>query len=271
MCDVLEVSRSGYYTWTTRGESARAREDRRLVVRIREIHGKSRRSYGSPRVTKALTTPERPCNHKRIERLMRQEGIRAVHRRKYRVTTKSDHPHPVAENVLDRQFTAPAADRTWVADLTYVWTDEGWLYLAAVMDLYSRRIVGWSTSERMTQELVVRALENAIRDRRPEIGLLHHSDRGSQYASAAYQKLLGNAGIRCSMSRRGSCYDNAVMESFFHTLKVECVYQEGYATRQEARQDLFEYIEGFYNTWRLHSSLGYVSPTAFEAQAEAVA
>jgi transposase InsO family protein len=271
MCRVLRVSRSGFYAWLRRDESARARRDRELLVHIRAIHQKSRGSYGSPRVTKALAGQPERCNHKRIERLMREAGIRAVHRRKFRVTTHSDHDRPVAENILGGEFSVPGPDRAWVADLTYVWTEEGWLYLAAVMDLWSRRILGWSMSERMTQGLVVSALEMAVRDRRPGIGLLHHSDRGSQYASAAFQEMLRTNGIVCSMSRRGRCYDNAVMESFFHTLKIECVYQARYATRAEARRDIFEYIEGFYNSWRLHSSLGYLSPAAFEAQAQAVA
>jgi putative transposase len=271
MCRVLEVSRAGFYGWLRRPESRRAQTDRRLLMRIRELHRRSKRSYGSPRITQALTTPEERLNHKRVERLMREHGIKAVHRRKYRVTTDSSHARPVAENVLAQAFTTPAADRVWVADITYVWTDEGWLYLAAVLDLYSRRIVGWSMQARMTQDLVLDAVAMAIRDRRPQAGLLHHTDRGSQYAAADYQALLARHGISCSMSRSGNCYDNAVMESFFHSLKVECVYQTRYWTRAEARRDIFEYIEGFYNTWRLHSSLGYLSPVQFEAREQKVA
>ena len=271
MCRVLEVSRAGFYAWLRRPESRRTQTDRRLLMRIRELHRRSKRSYGSPRITQALATPQERLNHKRVERLMREHGIKAVHRRKYRVTTDSSHARPVAENVLAQAFTTPAADRVWVADITYVWTDEGWLYLAAVLDLYSRRIVGWSMQTRLTQDLVLDAVAMAIRDRRPQAGLLHHTDRGSQYAAADYQALLARHGISCSMSRSGNCYDNAVMESFFHSLKVECVYQTRYWTRAEARRDIFEYIEGFYNTWRLHSSLGYLSPVQFEAREQKVA
>ena len=270
MCRVLEVSRSGFYAWLGRPESRRVRDDRRLAVKIREIHGRSRRSYGSPRITRALAAQGLHCNHKRVERVMRELGLSAVHRRRYRVTTDSKHQHPVARNELGREFSTTSADRVWVADITYVWTAEGWLYLAAVMDLYSRRIVGWSMQAHMREELVLSALEMAVSSRRPTLGLLHHSDRGSQYAAEAYRAYLLRHGIGCSMSRKGDCWDNAAMESFFGTLKVECVYQARYETRAEARSDIFEYIEGFYNTRRMHSSLGYVSPAAFEAQQQAV-
>jgi len=270
MCRVLEVSRSGFYAWLGRPESRRARDDRRLAVKIREIHRRSRRSYGSPRITRALAAQGLHCNHKRVERLMRRQGLCAVHRRRYRVTTDSKHQHPVARNELGREFSTTSADRVWVADITYIRTGEGWLYLAAVMDLYSRRIVGWSMQPHMREELALSALEMAVASRRPGEDLLHHSDRGSQYAAEAYQAYLARQGIGCSMSRKGDCWDNAPMESFFATLKVECVYQARYETRAEARSDVFGYIEGFYNTRRLHSSLGYVSPAAFEAQQQAV-
>ncbi len=271
MCRVLGVSRSGFYGWLGRPESRRAREDRRLAVKIKEIHRQSRKSYGSPRITRTLADQGIRCGHKRVERLMRADGICAVHRRRYRVTTNSKHSHPVAENLLAQDFGVPLADRVWVADITYIRTAQGWLYLAAVLDLFSRRVVGWSLQPHMREELVLDALEMALRDRRPGAGLLHHSDRGSQYAAEDYQARMTRAGISCSMSRKGNCWDNAVMESFFHTLKVECVYQARYQTHAEARRDIFAYIEGFYNSWRLHSSLGYVSPAEYEARSEAVA
>lgn len=223
MCRVLEVSRSGFYAWLGRSESRRTRDDRLLSVKIREIHGRSRGSYGSPRITRALAAQGIRCNHKRVERLMRKVGLSAVHRRRYRVTTDSKHRHPVARNELGRDFRTSSADRVWVADITHVGTKEGWLYLAAVMDLYSRRIIGWSMRPHMREGLVLEALEMAVASRRPGEGLLHHSDRGSQYAAGAYQAYLAREGIGCSMSRKGDCWDNAVMESFFGTLKVECV------------------------------------------------
>jgi putative transposase len=268
MCRVLEAPRSGFYAWMKSPESKRRREDRRLLVKIRELHQQSDRSYGSPRLTEALRSGGEVCNHKRIERLMTAHGIRSVHRRKYRVTTDSSHSMPVAENLLDRQFTATEPNQKWVADITYVSTDEGWLYLATVMDLFSRRIIGYATSRRLKQELVLEALARAIHRRRPLAGgLLHHSDRGSQYAAEAYQAFLKRHGLSCSMSRKGDCWDNAAMESFFKTLKVERVYQRRYATRADASYDLGQWIENFYNSWRIHSALGYLSPVEFEARA----
>jgi len=248
------------------GAGQPSHEDLRLVVKIKEIHARSRKTYGSPRVTQALRTEEQiNVNHKRVERLMRIHGIRAVHRRRYRVTTDSKHDRPVAANILNRDFDVEAADRVWLADITYIRTYQGWLYMAAILDLSSRRIVGWSLEPHMREDLVLEALEMALGDRRPGIGLLLHSDQGSQYAADDYQARLEGAGIVCSMSRKGNCWDNAVMESFFHTLKVECVYQTRYHTFAEARRDIFEYIEGFYNTHRMHSSLGYLSPADYEA------
>jgi putative transposase len=267
MCRVLEAPRSGFYAWMKSPESKRRKEDRRLLVKIRELHQRSNRSYGSPRLTEGLRSSGEICNHKRIERLMATYGIRSVHRRKYRVTTDSGHSLPVAENLLDRQFTATEPNQKWVADVTYVSTDEGWLYLATVMDLFSRRIIGYATSRRLKQELVLEALRRAIHRRRPAPGVLHHSDRGSQYAAGAYQAFLSRHGLSCSMSRKGDCWDNAAMESFFKTLKVERVYQRRYATRAEASHDLGQWIETFYNSWRIHSALGYLSPVEFEARA----
>ncbi len=264
MCRVLKVSTSGFYAWLKRPESLRSRENREMVDRIRAIHKKSRRTYGSPRVHDELAAQEVSCGKNRVARLMREHGIRSVHRKKFRVTTDSDHKMPVAPNLLDQCFETESANQKWVADITYVWTFEGWLYLAAVLDLYSRRIVGWCMRPRMSRELVLEALEMALGRRRPEPGLVHHSDRGSQYASNEFQEALEARGITCSMSRRGNCWDNAVMESFFHTLKVECVYQRVYRTRQEARTDIVEYIEMFYNIERRHSALGGMSPAEFE-------
>jgi len=266
-CRVLRVSRGGFYAWLRRPESRRARENREVVVRIRRIHEGRRRSYGSPRVHRALAAEGVRCGKNRVARLMREHGIRAIHRKKFRRTTDSEHPHPVAPNLLDQKFSEVTEPNAyWVADLTYVWTRQGWLYLAAVVDLSSRRVVGWSMSKRLRRSLVIDALRMALGRRRPGPGLVHHSDRGSQYASGDFQKLLKKYGIVCSMSRKGNCYDNAVMESFFRTFKVECVYLRSYRTRAEARVDIFDYIERFYNTERLHSSLGYVSPVEYERQ-----
>lgn len=269
MCRVLEAPRSGFYAWLSSPESERVRTDRRLLVKIKELHQQSDRTYGSPRITEALRTDEMPVNHKRVERLMAEHGIRSVHRRKYRVTTDSSHTAPVAPNLLERHFEAAAPNQKWVADITYLWTEEGWLYLAAVMDLYSRRIVGYSMGPRLKPELVLEALDMALRRRRPGPGLLHHSDRGSQYAAKVYRQALARWGLVCSMSRKGDCFDNAVMESFFKTMKVERVYQRRYVTREQARRDVPQWIEGFYNSWRLHSALGHVSPAEFEKKARA--
>jgi transposase InsO family protein len=245
------------------------RADRGLLVRIKELHQQSDRTYGSPRITKALRKDAMPVNHKRVERLMAAHGIRSVHRRKYRVTTDSSHRAAVAPNLLERRFESAAPNQKWVADITYLWTEEGWLYLAAVMDLYSRRIVGYSMGNRLKPELVLEALGMALRRRRPKPGLLHHSDRGSQYAAEVYQRALARWGAVCSMSRKGDRYDNAVMESFFKTLKVERAYQRRYVARERARHDVSQWIEGFYNSWRLHSALGDVSPAEFEMKGRA--
>lgn len=267
MCDVLEVSRSGYYAWRRRPASPRSVRRQELVTEMREIHGeRHKRSYGSPRMCRELQERGRPVCENTVAKLMQEAGLRSTTARKFRPTTDSNHPHPVAENVLNQEFQQPQPNQAWVSDLTYVWTGEGWLYLACVLDLYSRKVVGWSMAARMTSEVVLSALRMALRERCPQAGgeLLHHSDRGSQYASAAFQDLLKLHGLRCSMSRQGNCYDNAVMESFFATLKKELVYQEVYATREAARQSLFEYIEVFYNRQRRHSALGYRSPCQFE-------
>lgn len=270
MCRVLEVSRSGFYAWRVRPESARSQRHQELVAEMEEIHAdQDLKNYGSPRMRDELVSRGHTVSENTVARLMRAHGLRAAGGRKFRVTTDSKHSLPVAENVLDREFAQESADRVWVSDITYIWTREGWLYLACVLDAYSRKIVGWSMQERMTKELVLDALRMALGRRRPDSAaeLLHHSDRGSQYASAAYRELLREENITCSMSRKGNCWDNALMESFFATLKKERVYQENYVTRSEARASVFDYIERFYNRVRRHSALGNVSPEQFEEAA----
>jgi putative transposase len=267
MCQLLEVCPSGYYDWTQRKPIARQARQLELIEAIRQVHRRSRGTYGSPRVHAALKKQGVSCSRKRVEKLMRQAQIRSSRHKRFRVrTTDSAHGRPVAANVLDRQFQQSAPDRAWVTDITYVETGEGWLYLASVMDLYSRRIIGWASADHLRAELATEALEMAIRLRGPDEGLLHHSDRGTQYASEDYQALLERHGISGSMSRSGNCWDNASMESFFKSFKVELVYQSKYATREEARQSIYEYIELFYNRQRLHSALGYRSPVEYETQ-----
>jgi transposase InsO family protein len=269
-CRVLRVSRSGYYAWQRRKPSRRALREAELISKIRKVHEESRGRYGYPRAHRALLMEGELVSRNTVAKLMRKAKIRARTRRKYVPrTTDSRHDRPVAENLLDRDFTASAPNRKWLADITYVPTGEGWLYLAAVLDTFSRRIVGWAMADHMESDLVAGALTMALEHRRPAAGakLLHHSDRGSQYASDDYQHLLQRHGITVRMSGRGDCYDNAMMESFWATLKCECVHQQDYATRAQARQSIFEYIEVFYNRKRLHSSLGYVSPDTFEAAA----
>ena len=264
MCEVLEVSRGGFYTWLRSPESERSHANRALLTEIRIAFDRSRQTYGSPRLAIELNESGVSCSENRVARLMRLGGIRAVSKRKYRVTTNSKHKHPVAENLLNRQFSADRPNAVWLSDITYVWTSEGWLYLAGVIDLHSRMLVGWSMSHRITAELTLKALRQAINRREVKPDLMHHSDRGGQYAATEYQKLLAKTEMICSMSRKGDCWDNAPMESFFATLKTELVYREQFKTRQEAKAKIFEYIEVFYNRQRRHSSLGYKSPVDFE-------
>ena len=264
MCEVLEVSRGGFYTWLRSPESERSCSNRALLREIRIAFDRSRQTYGSPRLAIELNESGVSCSENRVARLMRLGGIRAVSKRKYRVTTNSKHKHPVAENLLNRQFSADRPNAVWLSDITYVWTSEGWLYLAGVIDLHSRMLVGWSMSHRITAELTLKALRQAINRREVKPDLMHHSDRGGQYAATEYQKLLAKTEMICSMSRKGDCWDNAPMESFFATLKTELVYREQFKTRQEAKAKIFEYIEVFYNRQRRHSSLGYKSPVDFE-------
>jgi transposase InsO family protein len=264
LCATLEVSPAGYYAW--RGRPASAQEGRRdaLLVEIEAIHEEVKGRYGSPRVHAELQARGHGCCVNTVARLMRQAGIRAKTARKFRHTTDSNHSRPVADNVLDRQFDPAAPNEAWVADITYVPTREGWLYLAVVEDLFSRMVVGWSMAATMTSRLVVDALEMAVQRRLPGAELVAHSDRGSQYASEHYQLLLQKHGIECSMSEVGQCWDNAPAESFFASLKKELVHHEDYATRAEAKASIFEYIEVFYNRQRRHSTLGYVSPAEYE-------
>jgi len=264
MCRVLKVSPSAYYAWLGRPESRRVREDRRLLVEIKAIHQAKRETYGSPRMHAELEAQGLRLGEKRVARLMRDNNIRAKQKKKFRVTTDSKHAYPVAPNLLERNFQAAAPNQKWVADISYIHTDEGWLYLAVILDLYSRIVVGWSMAGRMTRRLVLNALDMAVGRRRPGPGLTHHSDRGSQYACGDYQKALIAQGMLCSMSRKGDCWDNAAMESFFHTLKTELVHHRKYLTRWQAKADIFEYIEVFYNRSRRHSTLGYLTPEEYE-------
>lgn len=269
LCKVLQVSRSGYYAWRHRGLSQRKQTNLFLLSEIKVIHQQSRQTYGVRRVQAALQGKGLRYNHKRIANVMRAANIRPKMSRCFKVTTHSGHDKPIADNILARQFRAAAPNTHWVSDISYIATQEGWIYLAVIIDLYSRAVVGWSMHHRITQDLVSKALTMACKQRPYRPGLVLHSDRGSQYASADYQALMANLKIQCSMSRRGNCWDNAVAESFFHSLKTECIYHVTFQTRQQARQSLFDYIEVFYNRQRLHSYLNYQSPWQFENQAMA--
>jgi transposase InsO family protein len=264
MCKALNVSPSGYYAWRTRPISAREMANRELVKRIEAVYNDSYETYGSPRIYLELKDQGVACSEKRVARLMRLRGLRAKQVRRYKSTTRRNKKDPVAPNLLKRDFSTVRPDQKWLTDITYIPTREGWLYLAAVLDLYGRRIVGWAMSDRMTADLTISALKMAIRQRQPCAGLIHHSDQGSQYTDGTYQLLLKDHGIRASMNGVGTWYDNAPMESFFGTLKSELVHHRVYDTRDDARPDLFFYIEGFYNRRRRHSSLDYLSPLAYE-------
>lgn len=265
MCEQLAVSRSGFYAWQRRDASQHQQDDDALAKRIQEIHQGSRGRYGSPRVHAVLVGEGVTVSRKRVVRLMRQSGLSARPRRRFRKTTDSKHGLPVAANVLERSFDVKAANTAWAGDITYIPTREGWLYLAILLDLYSRLVVGWSMRADMERQLCLDALNMALKSRRPGRGLLHHTDRGSQYASHDYRAVLDANGIVCSMSRTGDCWDNAVAESFFKTLKAELVDEADFATRDEARRAIFEFIEVWYNRQRLHSHLDYRSPADYEA------
>jgi putative transposase len=271
MCQLLQISRSGYYAWQHRPPSPRAVRRLELAESIRRVHQHSHGTYGSPRVHQALLREQEHCGRNLVAQLMRQEQLRSNRVGSFRVhTTDAHHEYPVAANTLDRSFQVGAVNTVWVTDITYLATDEGWLYLATVMDLGSRRIIGWNLADHLRAELAVTALSQALAWRRPResMVLLHHSDRGVQYACGEYRQVLESQGVRCSMSRTGNCYDNAVIESFFSTLKLELTYHQHYASREEACQSIHDYIEIFYNHQRLHSSLGYLSPAEYELTAE---
>jgi len=260
----MSVSRSGFYEWLSRPESNHSQEDQALKADIRDIHEKSRQLYGGRRIKSDLADRGKTVSRKRIGRLMREQGLACKTRRKFKATTDSRHNKPVADNVLQRDFNQLQTDRSYVGDITYIPTREGWLYLSVFIDLCSRAVVGWSMGSRMTATLVTDSLEMAMWKRRPSKGLLVHSDRGSQYVSDRYKRLMKDNGFICSMSRKGNCWDNAVAESFFHTLKTELVHHEDFQTREEAQQTIFEYIEVFYNRQRKHSTNGYLSPVKYE-------
>lgn len=264
LCSVMRVARSGYYAWARSGKSARQKANEALINVVREIHRDSDETYGTRRMTEALSGRGIKCGRQRARTLMRLAGVSVKRRRKFRVTTNSKHKLPVSPNLLEREFTVDEPNRIWLSDITYIWTAEGWLYLAIVMDLFSRQVVGWSMGSRITKELVIDAFTMAFWRRRPGSGLIFHSDRGSQYCSLEFQDLLKDFGAVSSMSRKGDCWDNAPSESLFGTLKNERVYFAHYKTREEARRDIVDYLEMFYNARRLHSSLGYVSPRQFE-------
>ena len=265
MCRCFEVSRSGYYHWRDREPSSRDCENEALLDSITEIFEASRRTYGSPRVHAELVERGVDVGLNRVARIMSENGLIARQKPKFRKTTDSDHDMPVAANELDRNFEATEPDRVWVGDITYVWTLEGWMYLAVIIDLFSRRVVGWAMADHMRTELVLDALEAALGSRAPsDAGLLHHSDRGSQYASDAFQARLHAAGIKCSMSRKANCWDNAVAESFFSTLKTELVHNVIFTSKASATSTVAEWIEVFYNGQRRHSTLGHVAPAVFE-------
>lgn len=272
MCELMSISTSGFYAWLRRDPMPRDAAKAQLLRKIEDVFRGGRGGYGSPRVFRVLKGLGEKVSKSTVERLMREHRIRARTKRRFRATTNSKHELPVAENTVARQFDRGAPHRVWCADITYLWTDEGWLYLAAVIDGHTRKVVGWAMDERMQAELVVRAFENAIHRQSlsaisaAQAKLVHHSDRGVQYASYAFQEALRRFGVSCSMSRKGNCWDNAMAESFFHSLKVEHVYHERFATRREARSSVFEWIEVFYNKRRIHTALGFVSPECYERQ-----
>ena len=264
MCKIFEVSRAGYYHWSKRKNSCAYLEDRRLLEMIRYHYNISRGTYGLPRIYAAIRKEGLKVNKKKIARLMRLDKIRAKTKRKFKVTTLQNTKAKASENILNQNFTALSENRIWTSDITYLWTSEGWLYLAVIMDIYSRKIVGWSLGSSLSAELVLKALTMAIVHREPEKGIIFHSDRGSQYTSSSVRNLLKSYQITQSMSSTGNCYDNAITESFFHSLKTELIFWNSYQTREEAKRSIFEYIEIFYNRQRLHSALNYLSPVEFE-------
>lgn len=264
LCKVLEISRSGFYAWLSRPMSKGDESNQQLLTKIRESHERSRETYGYRRIVYDLRSDTKILGKNRVFRLMQVHGIKAKTKRKFKITTDSRHSKPIYENKLNREFSANKPNQRWVSDITYIPTMEGWLYLSVIMDLFSRKIIGWSMDSRMKEDITLNALKMALFKRRISCGVLLHSDRGSQYAASEYQGLLKNIGIECSMSRKGNCWDNAGMESFFHTLKVECTYHENFKTREEAKKVIFEYIEFFYNKKRRYSTLNYNTPAKYE-------
>ena len=269
MCRFMRVSRSAYYAWLQRGQTTGEKEDAELTGIIQSVFKKSRATYGTRRIKKELGDRNRLVSRRRIGRLMRAADLACKTKRKFKATTNSRHDQPIAPNLLDRQFTVEQPNQVYAGDITYIYTQEGWLYLAVVIDLFSRQVVGWSMAEHMRAKLVNDALLMAVWKRKPAKGLLWHTDRGSQYASESHRTLLKQNDIRQSMSRKGNCWDNAVSESFFHTLKTELVHHQTYQNRDEAKKAIFEYIEVFYNRQRLHSANGYLSPVDYELQYKA--
>lgn len=264
LCKVMQVSRSGFYSWKNREKSPRQQERDRLIPKVKEIHKQTRGSYGARRISEELKAQGESCGRSKAGTLMRLAQVSAKQRKKFKATTDSKHSLVAAPNLLERKFVVAEPDRVYCSDITYIWTKEGWLYLAIVIDLFSRRVVGWSMSNRITKKLVLDALNMSIWRRRPGRGLVFHSDQGSQYCSKAFQKELRKHGLLSSMSRRGDCWDNSVAESFFGSLKIERIFDSVYKTRKEARKDIIDYIEMFYNSKRRHSYLGYLSPMDFE-------
>lgn len=265
MCGVLNVSSSAYYAWTARSLSASEQANHGLDRRIQALFKFHKQRYGAPRIADALRDENLPCSENRVARRLRVLGLKAIQAKKFKVTTDSNHTKPVAPDLLEQDFTATAPNQKWTSDITYIWTDQGWLYLAVVMDLYSRAIVGWSMNQRMTQQLVCDALTMSLFRRRFPKHTIIHSDRGSQYCSHKYQRLIKSNTLRCSMGRRATCYDNAVTESFFHTLKVERVHRVRYVTRAAAKSNIFAYIETYYNRQRKHSAIGHRIPMQFDS------
>ncbi len=264
MCQVLGVSKSGYYAWRNRSKSKQKIRKEKLTAEIKKAHMESGKIYGSPKITQQLNRKGILVSQKTVTRIMKENSIRSKTVKKYKATTNSKHKLPVFPNLLNQQFNVSRPGEAWVADITYVWTKEGWLYLASIMDLYSRRILGWNMSERMTKELVITALKRALAAQPPTLGIIHHSDRGSQYASKDYQTILRENGMFTSMSRKGNCYDNACIESFHGVIKKELIFHHNYKTREEAKRSIFEYIASFYNYKRIHWANNYMSPIAYE-------
>jgi putative transposase len=264
LCKVLGVSQSGYFAWKSRPTCRRQREDLVLLAHVRSAFQLSNGTYGSPRITRELQDAGLTVGRRRTARLMRENGLKVRQKRRFKRTTDSHHALPVAPNLLEQDFSAARPNRKWAADISYVWTSEGWLYVAVVLDLFARRVVGWAVSDRLHQDLALEALRKALAIRQPAPGLIHHADRGSQYCSTAYQAELRKHGLRISMSGKGNCFDNGVVESFFKTLKSELIWRTVFQTRSEAKEAIGRYIDGFYNPVRRHSTLGYVSPVQFE-------